>query len=159
MILKLKPPRRCVKLKKCYNRSKHGRTLVESEDLLGRPSTIRNEEAVENVRRIAMEVRRVRIREIAYGLWISIGLVYSILMEDLCMRRLSAKFLPKMLAEQQKQLRIEIAQGMLDWANHAQNFIMMRHVFMVTSRKPSSSLTNGSICHHQDSKKERVMWR
>ena len=50
------------------------------------------------------------------------GSVYSILTEDLCMRRVSANIIPKLLTEQQKELRVEIAQDMLDCANNDLEF-------------------------------------
>ena len=39
------------------------------------------------------------------------------------LRRVSAKFVPKLLTEQQKELRKEISQDMLDLANHDPEFI------------------------------------
>ena len=54
---------------------------------------------------------------------ISRELVHSILTEDLCMRRVLAKFIPKLLMEQQKELHGEIAQDMLDCANNDLEFM------------------------------------
>ena len=54
---------------------------------------------------------------------ISTGSVHSILTEDLNLRRVSAKFVPKLLMEQQKELRKEISEDMLDVANHDPEFI------------------------------------
>ena len=53
---------------------------------------------------------------------ISRGSVHSILTEGLCMQRVSAKFIPKLLTEQQKELHVEIAQDMLDCANNDLEF-------------------------------------
>ena len=54
---------------------------------------------------------------------ISTGSVHSILTEDLQMRRVSAKFVPKLLTEEQKELRKEICKDMLDCANHDPEFM------------------------------------
>ena len=95
---------------------------VESEARSGRPSTSRNEDVIEKVHQIVMEDRRLTLREIVEEVEISRKSVYSILTEDLCMRRVSAKFIPKLLTEQQKELRVEIAQKMLDCANNDLEF-------------------------------------
>ena len=39
---------------------------------------------------------------------------HSIVTEDLAMKRVSAKFVPKLLTAEQKQLRVEVSQDMLD---------------------------------------------
>lgn len=54
---------------------------------------------------------------------VSIGSVHSILTEDLGLKRVTAKFVPKLLTMEQKQLRLEIAQDMLDNANSNPNFL------------------------------------
>ena len=72
---------------------------VESEARSGRPFTSRNEEVIEKVRQILMEDCRLTLREIVEEVGISRGSVHSILTEDLCMRRVSAKFIPKLLTE------------------------------------------------------------
>ncbi|XP_068215884.1 protein GVQW3-like [Palaemon carinicauda] len=66
---------------------------------------------------------RITINEITEEVGKSTGSVHTILTEDLAMRRVSAKFVPKLLVEQQKQLRLEIAQDLLDCANNASNFM------------------------------------
>ena len=76
---------------------------VESEARSGKPSTSQNEEVIEKVRRIVT--------------------VHSTLTKDLCMRRVSAKFIPTLLTEQQKELCVKIAQDMLDCANNDLEFM------------------------------------
>ena len=63
------------------------------------------------------------VQEIVAEVGISTGLVQSILTENLNLRRVSAKFVPKLLMEQQKELRKEISENMLDLANHDPEFI------------------------------------
>ncbi|XP_068234158.1 protein GVQW3-like [Palaemon carinicauda] len=74
-------------IKECYNRFKQGQTSVESKPRSGRPSSSRNDEFVENVRRIVEDDHRITINEITKELGISTGSVHTILMEDLAMRR------------------------------------------------------------------------
>ena len=96
---------------------------MESEPRSGRPCTSRNEEVKDEVREEVLNDRRVTVREIAVDVGISTGSVHPILTEDLRMRRVSAKFVPKLLTEEQKELRKEICKDMLDCANHDPEFI------------------------------------
>jgi len=109
-------------IKEWYNRFKDGRTSVESEARSGRPSTSRNEIVIDQVRTLLMQDRRITIRELADEAGVSIGSVHSIVTEDLGLRRISAKFVPKLLTIEQKQLRLEIAQDMLETVNSDPNF-------------------------------------
>ena len=78
---------------------------------------------MDQVREKVLEDRRLTVQEIVGEVGISTGLVHSILTEDLNLRRMSAKFFPKLLTEQQKELRKEISEDMLDLANHDPEFI------------------------------------
>jgi histone-lysine N-methyltransferase SETMAR len=57
---------------------------------------------------------RITVLELADEVGVSIGSVHTILTADLFLRRVSAKLVPKLLTIEQKQLRPEIAQHMLD---------------------------------------------
>ncbi|XP_076056524.1 protein GVQW3-like isoform X1 [Oratosquilla oratoria] len=84
-------------IKKWYNRFKDGRTTVESETRSGRPSTCRNDQVIAKVNAVVMRDRRVTIREIAEEVGISTFSAHSIVTEDLAMKRVAAKFVPKLL--------------------------------------------------------------
>ena len=62
------------------------------------------------------------VQEIVAEVGISTGSVHSILTENLSLRRVFAKFVSKLLTEQQKELRKEISEDMLDLANHDPEF-------------------------------------
>ena len=81
-------------IKQWYNRIKDGRTSVESDARSGRPSTGINDEFIDLVR---MQDRPVTVRELAEEVEISTGSVHSILTDDLALRRVSAKFVPKLI--------------------------------------------------------------
>ena len=145
-------------IKQWFKRFKDNRASVESDPRSGRPSTSRNEEAMDQVREKVLEDRRLTVREIAAEMGISTGSVHSILTEDLNLRRVSAKFVPKLLTEQQKELRKEISEDMLDVAIMTQNLsrqssLVMRPGFMVMTQKPSFNHHNGSIRNHHAQKK------
>ena len=87
------------------------------------PPVERIEEVIDQVREKVLEHRRLTVQEIVAEVRISTGSVHSILTENLNLRRVSAKFVPKLLTEQQKELRKEISEDMLDLANHDPKFI------------------------------------
>ena len=75
------------------------------------------------VRTLVMQDRRVTVRELAEEVGISTGSVHSILTDDLAMQRVSAKFVPKLLTMEQRQLHLEDVQDMLDSANSDPEFL------------------------------------
>ena len=54
--------------------------------------------------------RRLTVREVAEEVGISIGSCHQIFTEKLQMRRVSAKFVPHWLTDDQKENRVEISQ-------------------------------------------------
>lgn len=90
-----------------FNRFKNGRESVEDEPRSGRPSTSKTDDNVVKVRDLVRSDRRLTIREMSDELNLSFYAVQSILTEDLNMRRVSAKFIPKLLTDEQKQHRFE----------------------------------------------------
>ena len=74
---------------------------VESETCSDRPFTSQNEVVFEKVCQIVMKDHHLALRKIVEEVGISRGLVHSILIEDLCRWRVSAKFISKLLMEQQ----------------------------------------------------------
>jgi hypothetical protein len=50
-----------------------------------------------------------------------------ILTEDLGMQRVAAKFVPELLSLEQQQLRLEVAQDMLEYANRDPEFLKTDH--------------------------------
>lgn len=108
---------------KWFNRFKDGREDVESDKRSGRPSTSRSDEKIAKVKSAVYENRRITIREISEEVQISFGSVQSILTDDLHMRRVSAKFVPKLLSEDQKEKRVSAAQDSLECANTNESFL------------------------------------
>ena len=96
-----------------YKRFQDVREDVEDDDRPGSPSTSTTDENVEKVKEMVMNDRRIIIREVADDVGISIGSCYEIFLHVLCMKRVAAKFVPKLLNSEQKQRRMEVAQESL----------------------------------------------
>jgi ribosomal protein S14 len=112
-----------MQIREWFNCFKDGRTLVDSNQRSGRPSTSRNANIFENVWSLILEDCRLTVREIADKVGISTGSAHSILTEDLHMCRVVAKFVPKLLLQEQKQLRLEVAWDMLECASGDPEFL------------------------------------
>lgn len=97
-----------------FKRFKEGRTTVESDEREGRPSTSRNEEMIQKIRTAIRSNRRLTIMELSNEFQISFGSVQTILTTDLDMRRVAAKFVPKLLSGEQKENRKQIATDLLE---------------------------------------------
>ncbi|UYV75234.1 hypothetical protein LAZ67_12003040 [Cordylochernes scorpioides] len=97
-----------------YKMFSEGREDVNDEEHAGRPSTSTTDEKINEVEKMILANRRITVREVAEDLNISIGSFHSIFINDLGMRRVAAKFVPKLLNCDQKQHRMNIANEMLD---------------------------------------------
>jgi len=96
----------------CFRRFKEGRTSVESDPRLGRPSTSRNEEMIAKVITIFRSNTRLAVREIAVDCGISVGSCDAILTDDLHIKRVCAKFVPRLLTDDQREQRQTIARDL-----------------------------------------------
>jgi len=80
-----------------------GRESVTDEERLGRTATSRTEGNNAKVRQIVRENRRLTVRSIAEQVNIDREAVRKILTEDLDMRKVYEKMVPKELTKEQKQ--------------------------------------------------------
>ncbi|KAG5345301.1 SETMR methyltransferase, partial [Acromyrmex heyeri] len=113
-----------------YERFKSGREAVEDDARPGRPSTLKTDENVDEIRQLLIENRKLTIREIAETTNISFGSVQSILREDLglilhddniYMWKLCAKIVPKVLTDGQKLRPVVLLDVSNDWIENAQD--------------------------------------
>ncbi|UYV66795.1 hypothetical protein LAZ67_4002873 [Cordylochernes scorpioides] len=93
----LRRPRRCERRRVCRT-----------------PEHFTTDKQINEVEKMILANRRITVREVAEDLNISIGSCHSIFINDLGMRRVAAKFVPKLLNCDQKQHRMNIANEMLD---------------------------------------------
>lgn len=109
-----------------YKRFENGRESAESDERCGRPSTSTNDENVEKVKKMVMDNRRITIREVSEDVGISFGSCQSIFSDVLGMKRVAAKFVPKLLNFTQKQCRVEVAQDLLNECNN--DPMLLKHI-------------------------------
>jgi len=91
---------------KCVKRFSEGRESVTDEERSGRQATNRTEENIAKFRQIVRENRRLTVRSIVEQMNIDKETARKILTEDLDMRKVCAKMVPKELTKEQKQRRV-----------------------------------------------------
>ena len=106
-----------------YRRFKNGRTSVNSGPRSGRPSLTTTPENIERVRLAIEGDRRLTVRELENDLGIPKTTVSEILHKILGMTCVCAKFIPKLLTTEQKDLRSEIAQDNLEMVSDEANVL------------------------------------
>jgi len=95
-------------------RFKERREEVEADSRSGTPSTSRTAENIERVKQMMRADRRLTVRMIAEELSINKDTVWSIITENLEMRKVCAKMVPKLLSEEQKQQRATVCQDIIE---------------------------------------------
>jgi len=81
----------------------------------GRPKTVTTPEIVDQIHELILEDRRISDKSVAEQLGISRERVGSIIHEDLDMRKLSAKWVPKCLNAKQKRQRCRSSEQHLEF--------------------------------------------
>ena len=96
-----------------FNRFKNGCESVEDDPWPSRPSTSKTDENIVKVCDLVRSDYLLTSREMAHELNLSFYAFQSILTKDLTMRRVSAKFIPKLLSTTRNN-RLQVAQEMIN---------------------------------------------
>jgi len=91
-----------------YKRFKNGRTSVDDDERSGRPSTSTKPENIAKVREAILADRRQTIHDVCEIAGLSYGTVQRISADNLNMRHISARFVPRLLSDDQKALRVSL---------------------------------------------------
>jgi len=96
----------------------------------GRPKTVTTAELIDQIHELISEDRRISAKSIAEQLGISRDRVGSIIHEDLDLRKLSAKWVPKCLNADQKRQRCQSSEQLLEFLRPDPNEFLSRLVTM-----------------------------
>ena len=111
-----------------FKRFKEGRTSVKNNERPGRPSTSKTNETVARVREIIQNNCRLTGREVAEDVGISYGSCQEILTNESGMSRVAAKFVPRLLTDEQKQNRKTISQELIERAETDLDFKKKKNI-------------------------------
>ncbi|GFN90247.1 histone-lysine N-methyltransferase SETMAR [Plakobranchus ocellatus] len=89
---------------------KDGRTSLQDEPRFGRPNTANNDWSTARVDELIKVDRRVKLKEISLKIDIPKTNVYEIVHDKLRYRKVSARWVPKMLSGEHKRQRVENSQ-------------------------------------------------
>ena len=92
---------------------KRSRTSLEDETRSGRPSDTTDKEMCNKVRDLVYSDRRIKVEEIANALHISHGSVSTTLHDRLGMHKLTARWVPKSLSDEQMATRASVYSALL----------------------------------------------
>jgi len=116
----------------------------------GRPKTVTIPKIIDRIHGIIWEDRRISAKSVAEQLGISRERVRSIIHEDLDMRKLSAKWVPKHLNADQKRQRCQSSEKLFEFFRRDPNGFLSRLVSM-----------DETWLYHYDpeTKQQSVEWR
>ena len=103
---------------------KRGRTSLEDKVRSGRPLDATDEEMCKKVRNLVYSDRRIQVEEIAQALGFSHGSVSTILHDRLGMRKLTARWVPKSLSDEQMATRASVCSTLLKRFRSKDNFLL-----------------------------------
>jgi len=106
-----------------YKRFNDGRTSVDDDKRSGRPPTSTTPENTAKVREAVLADRGQTIHDVCEIVGLSYGTVQLILADNLNMRRISARFVPRLLSDDQKTLRVSVCRELKQQATDDPNFI------------------------------------
>lgn len=109
---------------------KCGRQSCTDEHAGGAPITVTTQENVQKVHNLVLQDRRVTIRQIVEDTGLSYHVVHNILTTELNMKKLSARWVPRMLTDAHKQARKDICSRLLTWYRHDKENFLARLVTM-----------------------------
>jgi len=103
---------------------KHGDFSTCDAPRPGRPKTVTSPEIIYQIHELILEDRRISANSIAEQLGISRERVGSIIHEDLNMRKLSAKWVPKCLNADQKRQQCQSSAQVLEFFRRDPNYFL-----------------------------------
>ena len=89
-----------------HKKFQDGRDEVRDEERCGRERDVRTPDLVEKIRKFLDEDRRVSLLTVAAQFGVGEATVYRVVHEDLNMRKVCAKFVPRLLSDEQKERRV-----------------------------------------------------
>ena len=141
-----------------HKRFTSGREEVEDDPKSGWPSTTKTADNIGKVNELVRSDRRLTVRMMAEELNINRESVRIILSEELGMRKMCAKMVPKLLSDDQKQHRVRVCEDTLEEIGADPHFL--RHIILEmklgcssTTRKPRGRASSGSPQIHKDPRK------
>ena len=103
---------------------KRGRTSLEDEARSGHPLDATDEKICKKIRDLVYSDRQIQVEEIAQALGISHGSVSTILHDHLGMHKLTVRWVPKSLSDEQMATRASVSSALLKRFRSKDDFLL-----------------------------------
>ena len=113
----------CAQVFQRHARFKTGRTSVDDDEHTERPTSCTTPETTARIQELVHQDRRQTIHNIAEEVGIGYGTCQRVLTEELGMHCAAAKFLPRILTDDQKQQRVNICTELCQLASNDETFL------------------------------------
>ena len=100
-----------------HKRFKEGRESVRDDERCGRSKEVNTPELIRQIKNFMDKDRRVSIETISAQFDVSVGTAHTIIREELKMQKICAKFIPRVLREDQKERRCHDSREMVELIN------------------------------------------
>ena len=107
-----------------YKRFKEGRECVRDDERCGRSKEVNTPELIGQIKNFMDKDRRVSRETISAQFNVSVGTVHTIIREELKMRKICVKFVPKVLRGDQKKKTLP-ARRRSSWSIQIQQFLIL----------------------------------
>lgn len=115
-------------VKKWAAEFQHGRTSIQDDERSGRPKTATTDEIIEKIHNAVLNDRRIKVRELVEIAKISDERVRNILHEHLNMKKLSARWVPRLLTIDHKRERMNTSKHCLELFQHNPQEFLRRFI-------------------------------
>jgi histone-lysine N-methyltransferase SETMAR len=117
-------------IKKWAAEFKRGRTSLEDDPCEGHPKSATASEIIKHMHDMVLDDQRIKVREIAETIGISKECVGYDLHEELHMKKLCARWVPRLLIADQKLIRMKISEQLLGHFNKNKTDFMHQFITM-----------------------------
>ena len=100
-----------------YKRFKEGKESLRDNERCGRSKQVRTPKLIGQIKNLMDKDRRVSIETISAQFDVSVGTVHTIIREELRMRKICEKFVPRVLREDQNERRCHDSREMVELFN------------------------------------------
>ena len=100
-----------------HKRFKEGRESLRDDERCGRSKEVRTSELIDQIKNFMDKDRYVSIERISEQFDVSVGTVHTIIREELKMRKICAKFIPRVFREDQKERKCHDSREMVELIN------------------------------------------
>ena len=141
-----------------HKRFKEGRESARDDERYGRSKEVRIPELIGKIKNFMDKYRHVSIETISAQFDVSVGTVHSIIREELKMRKICVKFVPRVLLEDQKEDVVMTAGRWSSWSFQNLLFLMlwwpaMKAGSTAMTQRPRDRVPSGSMLALPDPRK------